>query len=68
MNMEIGLILRLAGPLIQVVCMFLLMGTSLGRREIAGLPIATLLYGGFFLGFALVLVGLFLSRRPRGER
>lgn len=62
---QIGLLLRLIGPLIQLACVALLLRSDLATRPFAGIPSRSWLFGGFFLGFALVVVGLFLSRRPR---
>jgi cation transporter-like permease len=54
----IGQVLRLAGPLIQVVCLAgLFSGASSWSLRAA-------CYAGFLVGFVLVLVGNILARWP----
>jgi hypothetical protein len=55
----VGSALRMLGPLIQVVCLAILFGGSpASDRARAALTIV------FLLGFALVIIGIGLSRPP----
>jgi len=69
MTARTAVTLRLLGPLIEVVCVILLLRVRDQGRQFAGIPIEYPLYGGLALGFALVIVGLTFarpaSRRPR---
>jgi hypothetical protein len=69
MRSESALLLRLIGPLIQVICLVLLFWPGSRGRTIAGVSAETLLYAGFALGFVVSLIGITLSRfqrqRPR---
>jgi hypothetical protein len=56
---EIGLFLRMLGPLIQIVCLILLFGST-GQ----GTARRGLLTAFFLLGLVLVMAGILLSR-PR---
>jgi hypothetical protein len=71
MKPEIGLVLRLLGPLIQIVCLILLFQTR-GKNLVLGeVAVDTLLYSGFAVGFLLVAAGLLLhrpARRPPRDR
>jgi ABC-type proline/glycine betaine transport system permease subunit len=63
MRPGLGTILRLVGPLIQVVCVIaMLQVRGLGYR-VLGQPAETVCWGGFAAGAVLVLVGIVLSRR-----
>lgn len=67
MNPQTGLVLRLVGPLIQIVCAAIWIRTrDLGYR-IADVRLETILMIGFGLGLGMVVAGLFLSRRPTKE-
>jgi hypothetical protein len=67
MNPQTGLVLRLVGPLIQIVCAAIWMRTrDLGYRFV-DVRLETILMIGFGLGLGMVVAGLFLSRRPVKE-
>jgi hypothetical protein len=66
MNTTTGLLLRLLGPLLEVVCLVLLF--AFPAAEVAGLPLRYILYGGIGLGLAMVVAGLTLVRRGRPAR
>jgi hypothetical protein len=69
MNPRTGVTLRLLGPLIEVVCLILLLRWRDQGRQVLGFPVEYPLYAGLALGLALVLVGLALSRpAPRRPR
>lgn len=57
---EVGLLLRMLGPLIQVVCLIFLF-----RAPGPGTPRRDALMVLFLLGLVLVLAGIALSRPPR---
>ncbi|WP_435007551.1 hypothetical protein P12x_004820 [Tundrisphaera lichenicola] len=69
MNPRTGLLLRLLGPLIEIICLILLMRVRDQGRTVLGIPAEYPLYAGLALGLALVIVGLTFSRpatrRPR---
>lgn len=69
MTARIAMILRLLGPLIEVVCLIVLLKVRDQGRLILGMPIEYPLYAGLAVGFALVVIGLIFSRtatrRPR---
>lgn len=58
---EVGLILRLVGPLIQVASLVLLFGVARPGQTLAGRPVRDWFYGAFGVGLVLVVVGLLLS-------
>jgi hypothetical protein len=69
MTARTGLTLRLLGPLIEVVCVILLLRVRDQGKQLAGVPIEYPLYAGLAIGLGLVVAGLILSqnapRRPR---
>jgi ABC-type proline/glycine betaine transport system permease subunit len=68
MRPGLGTILRLVGPLIQVVCVIaMLQVRGLGYR-VLGLSAESVCWGGFAVGAVLVLVGIILSRRAPKPR
>jgi hypothetical protein len=60
---QVGLVLRMVGPLVQIVCIMMLLRPGVGEWTVGGTPIRPLLYGSFVGGLALVLLGLALSSR-----
>jgi len=64
-NPSIGTVLRLAGPLIEVVCLALLFASRGRGWSVAGVPADRLLYAGFAVGFLMVAAGLILGRALR---
>lgn len=68
MRQTLSLFLRLGGPLLQLVCLIGLFARSTARPATTGSLVDNLLYGGFFLGFLMVLAGLLIRvRAPRHE-
>ena len=69
MTARTAVILRLLGPLIEVVCLIVLLKVRDQGWLILGMPIEYPLYVGLAVGFALVVIGLIFSRtatrRPR---
>jgi hypothetical protein len=69
MTLRTATTLRLLGPLIEVVCVILLLRVRDQGRQILGIPVEYPLYAGLALGFSLVIAGLTLARpdprRPR---
>ena len=66
MTARTGVTLRLLGPLIEVVCLILLLRVRDQGRQILGLPVEYPLYAGLALGLTLVIVGLaFVRPAPR---
>lgn len=65
---ELGMLFRLAGPLIQVVCLLVLFGTTIGQTTMMGIGVDDILVGGFFLGLVFVVIGLILSFPSRRSR
>ena len=66
---RIGLALRLLGPVLEFVCIGLLMWGPASDRSLLGLELESLLYLGLALGLAMVAIGLGLSvPRPRRRR
>lgn len=68
MKPETGIVLRLVGPLIEIVCAAILMKTWGEGRTVMGVRLETLLYLGFAVGLGLVIAGLTLVRRPQPAR
>lgn len=62
---EAGVLLRLLGPLIQILSLLLVMSPSAARMSDWGFSARHIGYGGFLLGLGMVVVGLILSRRSR---
>jgi hypothetical protein len=55
MTARTGLTLRLVGPLIEVVCLILLLKVRDQGRQFLGLPVEYPLYAGLALGLILVI-------------
>jgi hypothetical protein len=70
MRPEIGLILRVVGPLIQFACLFALVSNRGRGRTVGGVSLDTLLYAGILFGLILVVAGLALGpfRTRRRDR
>ena len=68
MKPETGLLLRMVGPLIEVICVALLLRYRGQGLQVLGLPLDQILVAGLFLGLALVIAGLTLVRRPPPTR
>jgi hypothetical protein len=64
MQPGLGTILRLLGPLIEIVCIIGLFQVRGRGQSVLGLPLEYLFYAGIAAGFVVVLVGIALSRRP----
>jgi len=68
MRPGLGSILRLVGPLIEVVCILTLFQVRGRGLRALGLPVEGLLYTGIAVGVVLVIAGIILSRRSRQSR
>ena len=65
----VGLLFRLIGPLIEIICLISLQKWGGRGIDVAGLPIEYLLYAGLAFGFVLVVLGLTWFRsRPDALR
>jgi cation transporter-like permease len=62
MTVRTALILRLLGPLIEIVCVMVLLKVRDQERRVLGIPVEYPLYAGLALGLSLVVVGLIFSR------
>lgn len=60
---QLGLVLRMVGPLLQIASLMLLLRPGVADMTLAGTPARSWLYGAFLLGFLLVVAGMALSRR-----
>lgn len=65
MRPETGLLLRMLGPLIEILCVGGLLSTRGQGRAVAGMPLEYLFYAGLAVGLAMVIAGLTLVKRPR---
>jgi len=68
MRPGLGTILRLVGPLLQVLCVFGVLRVRGRGLSALGYPAEYPFYAGFAAGFVLVGIGLVLSRRPPRPR
>ena len=68
MSPQTGLMLRMTGPLIEVVCLIALLRDRANPGTFLGQPVEYLCYGGFFVGFAMVVAGLALVKPARKRR
>lgn len=55
---RIGLIFRLLGPVLEIVCIGLLLYGAGRDRSLLGFPLENFLYLGVALGLAMVAIGL----------
>ena len=60
MSRQIGLVLRLLGPLIQIVA---LSGLTRRNPTLFGRPALPFIFTGFAIGFVMAITGVVLSRR-----
>ncbi len=65
MSLPIGGVLRLVGPLIEVICLALLQKWGGQGLTVLGIPVEYPLYVGLGLGFAMVVSGLTWFRPKR---
>jgi len=71
MSLPAGAVLRLVGPLIEVICLALLQKWGGQGRTVVGVAVEYPLYGGLALGLAMVVAGLTWfrpRRRVAGDR
>ena len=64
MKPQTGILLRLLGPLIEIVCAAVFARTWGEGRKVAGVPLETVLMIGFGLGLMMVVAGLTMARPP----
>ena len=64
MTSQTAVTFRLLGPLIEVVCLILLLKVRDRGMSFVGIPLEYPLYAGLALGFGLVAAGLLYSSRP----
>ena len=62
-----GLILRLVGPLIQLACFGLLQKRGGQGRTLLGVDLEYWLFGGFGVGLVMVILGITVFRKRRGD-
>lgn len=67
MSSPTGVILRLVGPLIQVLCFALLQKWGGQERTVLGVAVEHWLYAGFGVGLVMVILGLTVFRSRRAE-
>ena len=65
MSSPVSVVLRLVGPLIEVICLALLQRWGGQGRLVVGVPIEYPLYVGLGLGLAMVVAGLTWFRPKR---
>lgn len=68
MRQETGFLLRLIGPLIEIVCVLLWIKYRGQGIRYAGVPLETLLFIGVGVGLAMVILGLLASRKRGSAR
>ncbi len=68
MRPETGLLLRLIGPLIEIVCVLVYVNYRDQGITIVGLPLEWLCFVGLGIGLAMVVAGLSLVRRQPWRR
>jgi hypothetical protein len=63
MSPRAGMLLRLGGMLIELICASLFMASRGRGRTVAGLPVEYLLFAAFAVGLVMWLAGVTLTRR-----
>jgi hypothetical protein len=61
---QTGILLRMLGPLIEIVCAAIMAKTWGEGRTVAGIRLETLLMIGFGVGLMMVVAGLTMARPP----
>lgn len=64
-RIQIGLALRLLGPLIQIVGIWIFLNSPDPRALVAGVPARWVALGALGVGLVMVAIGLVLSHRRR---
>ena len=64
MKPQTGILLRMLGPLVQLICAAILMKTWGDGRTFLGITLESLLMLGFFVGLLMVVAGLTMVRKP----
>ncbi len=65
MKPNTGAVLRVIGPIIEILSLMTLLRNRGQDVRIVGVPIEQICYVGVIAGFTLVIVGLFLSQFRR---
>ena len=65
MKPDTGMILRLLGPLIEIISLMTLLRNRGQDVRILSIPVEQVCYLGIIIGFTFVVVGLFLSQLRR---
>ena len=70
MKPDAGMVLRVLGPLVEVVCIITLLRIRGRSVTILGVSVEQVCYLGVIAGLTMVVAGLFLSqfRRERNKR
>jgi len=64
MKPQTGLLLRMLGPLIQLICASILLKSWGERRTFAGIKLESLVMFGLYVGLMMVVAGITLARKP----
>jgi hypothetical protein len=67
MKPQTGIVLRLLGPLIEVVCAAIMIKTWGQGKTVLGMQLDSLLMAGFFVGLLMVVAGLTMVKKPGGR-
>ncbi len=60
-----GAILRLVGPLIQIVCLLILMRMGSDNPSYLGVPLRSILLSGIGVGLVCVIAGIVMTQQGR---